>query len=161
MVRIKFELNWLEQYSRKSSVRVYGTAEEEGEKVGEKAIMKIKEETGVEINPEEIDIVHRVPGKKTKDRSRGILIKFVSHQSKVNVMKKRKNTATIRKSEDLAYGTRNMLNKIHNNKDGINVEKPWSIDGRIKYKLRNADRIYEIRSADDFNNSMNKVDMEQ
>ena len=61
MNSVVFELNRLEQYSRKSSIRVYG------QKVGEKVLSKIKEEIYVEISPDDVDIVHRV-GKRSKER---------------------------------------------------------------------------------------------
>ena len=72
---LKFELNRSEQYSRKSSIRVYGVRETDGERVGEKVIEKIKEEIDVDIDAKEIDIVHRV-GKKSQDKTRGILVKL-------------------------------------------------------------------------------------
>ena len=113
--QMQFELNRLEQYSRKSSVRVYGIEEIQGEKVGERVTEKIKEEIGVEIIPEEIDIVHRT-GQRHQAKPCGILVKFVSHKSKVNIMRRKKNASRIRISEDLSYGTRIMLNTIHNKK---------------------------------------------
>ena len=101
-----------EQYSRKSSVRIYGIREEEGEKMAEKVINIIKEEIGVETEAEEIDITHRA-GQKHKDRGRGILVIFVSHKSKVKIMKKKRQAKNIRASKDLAQGTRKILNDIH------------------------------------------------
>ena len=83
---VKFELNRLEQYSRKSSIRVYGIEESQDKKVGEKALSKIKEEINVEISPDDVDIVHRV-GKRSEERPKGILVKFSSHKPKERVMK--------------------------------------------------------------------------
>ena len=122
---LNFEINRLEQYSRKSSVRICGIHEEEGEKVTEKVINTIKEEIGVEIEAEEIDITRRV-GQRHQDRGRGILVKFVSHKSKVKIMKKKRQAKNIRVSEDLAQGTRKMLNDIHTKKNSIGVEKAWT-----------------------------------
>ena len=85
---LNFEVNRLEQYSRKSSVRVYGIPESDGENLEDKVIEKIKEEIGIDVKPEEIGIVHRV-GKRSSESSRGILIKFVSHKTKVKVMRKK------------------------------------------------------------------------
>ena len=65
---VKFEINRLEQYSRKSSIRVYGIEESQEEKVGEKAMSKIKEEINVEISPDDVDIVHRVGKDQKKDQ---------------------------------------------------------------------------------------------
>ena len=81
---LNFEINRLEQYSRKSSIRIYGIREEEREKVTEKVLNTVKEETGIELTADEIDITHRA-GQKRQDRSRGILVKFVSHKSKEKI----------------------------------------------------------------------------
>ena len=164
MKRVKFELNRLEQYSRKASIRVYNIEEEENEKTAEKVIKAIKEETGVEIEPAEIDIVHRnwsKKGKKDRSKPRAILVKFVSHPSKVKIMKKRREAKKIKISEDLAQGTRNMLNDIYKHKQRINVEKAWAIDGRIKYKFQQSERVYEIRSYNDFINLVSEEEMEE
>ena len=53
----------------------------------------MKEETRIEIKPEEMDIVHRnwsKKGKKDPSRPRVILVKFVPHPSEVKIMKKRR-----------------------------------------------------------------------
>ena len=155
--KMNFKLNRLEQYSRKSSICVYGIEESEAEKVGEKVIGKIKEEIGLDINAEEIDIVHRA-GRKLPGQPRGILVKFV------NVMRRQKNATGVKIGEDLAYGTKKMLNESHRKKQEINVEKAWTIDGRIKYKLVNIDRVNKIRLAEDFVklvSSNNSNNMEQ
>ena len=86
---LKFELNRLEQYSRKRSIRVYGVTETDGERVGEKVIEKIKEEIDVDIDTKEIDIAHRV-GKKSQDKTMGILVKFVCHKTKEKIMRKKR-----------------------------------------------------------------------
>ena len=122
----------------------------------EKVINTIKEEIGAEIEAEEIDITYRV-GQRRQDRGRGILVKFVSHKSKVKIMKKNRQAKNIRVSEDLAQGTRKMLNDIHAKKNPIGVEKAWTLDGKIKYKLINSERIFEIRRADDMEKLLNQA----
>ena len=56
---LNFEINRLEQYSRKSSIRIYGIREEEREKMTEKVLNTVKQEIGVELTADEIDITHR------------------------------------------------------------------------------------------------------
>ena len=41
----------------------------------------------------------------------------------VKIMRKKKSAKNIRISEDLASGTRVMLNKIHTEKQNVNIEK--------------------------------------
>ena len=153
---MNFELTRLEQYSRKSLIHIYGIREEEGEKVTEKVVKAVKEEIGSEINAEEIDITHRA-GKKHQDRSRGILVKVISHKSKVNVMKKKKQAKNICITKDLSVGTRKMLNDIYTKKNAIGMEKAWITDGKIKYKLIDSDQVLEIQSTNDFFKLMDKV----
>ena len=50
-----------------------------------------------------------------------------------------------------------MLNDIYAKKNAIGVEKAWTIDGKIKYKPVDSDRVLEIRSADDFFKLMDKA----
>ena len=119
---LNFEINRLEQYSRKSSIRIYEIREEEREKVTEKVLNTVKEEIGVELTADEIDITHKA-GQKRQDMSRGILVKFVSHKSKEKTMKQKKQAKNIRISEDLSVGTRQMLSDIHAKKTAIGVEK--------------------------------------
>ena len=129
---VKFEINRLEQYSRKSSIRVYGIEESQEEKVGEKALSKIKEEINVEISPDDVDIVHRV-GKRSEERPRSILVKFSSHKPKERVLKSKNHAKDTRISEDLAARTRTMPQA---NKVALNIEKAWTLDGKMKYKFK-------------------------
>ena len=125
-------------------------------KVTELILTKLKEEIGVELDPQKIDITHRV-GKKTQDRSRGILVRFVSHKSKVDIMKKKKHAKNIRISEDLSAGTRKMLNEIYARKDGFGVEKAWTLDGKVRYLMSDSERVLEIRSVEDYSKLMNRA----
>ena len=50
------------------------------------------------------------------------LLKFVSHKSKVEIMKKKKHGKNSRVSKDLSAGTRKMLNEIYAKKDALGVE---------------------------------------
>ena len=89
MDRMNFEINRLEQYPRKSSMQVCGIQKVKGEKAEERVIERIKENIEVEISAEETDIVHRVPGRMLLGNPRGILVKSISHKSKIKVMRMR------------------------------------------------------------------------
>ena len=53
-----------------------------------------------------------------------------------------------------------MLNKIQIEKQNVNMEKAWTIDGRIKYKFCDSDTILEIRSSDDLKKLIGQDNME-
>ena len=123
-------------------------------------IKKIKEEIDVDVTGDETDMVHRV-GKKSVERSRGILVRFVSHKSKEKIMRKKKEALNIRISKNLSNGTRKMFIILYEKKQILGIDKVWTIDSRIKYKYVNSDRILEIRSADDCSNLFSSINMEQ
>ena len=52
-----------------------------------------------------------------------------------------------------------MLKNIHTEKQNVNIEKAWTIDGRNKYKFRDSDAILEIRSSDDFKKLLSQDNM--
>ncbi len=86
---MNFSLDRLEQYSRKSSIRVLNVKEDKGENVEELVIRCLKDEINVDICPEEIDIAHHV-GRAYENKPRSILVKFISHKSNEKVIRRKK-----------------------------------------------------------------------
>ena len=74
---IKEKCNHNEQYSRKASVRIHGKEEVEGENTEHVAIGVFKDALELEVNQDEIDIVHRT-GVRREGKGRQILVKFKS-----------------------------------------------------------------------------------
>ena len=72
-------------------------------------------------------------------------------------MKKKKHAKNIRISEDLSAGTRKMLSEIYAKKDALDVEKAWTLDGKVRYMLSDSERILEIRSVDDYSKLMDRA----
>ncbi len=153
---LDFLLDKQEQYSRKTSIRIFDVKEEESENCEELCINVLKEEIGVEVKPEEIEIVHRV-GRVQKDKTRAILVKFLSHKTKVRVMRKKKEAKNINIKEDLAQGMKKLVNYIYDRKYFLRVEKVWTIDGKIKFKMLGNPSVHEIRTYTDFDNLTNKI----
>ena len=100
---MEFTMHKHEQYSRKSSVRIICVQETREENVEDLSISCVKEQLGVEIERSEIDIVHRV-GRVQEGKTRPILVKFISHKTKEQIIKKKKEAKDVRFVEDLAYG---------------------------------------------------------
>lgn len=91
----------LEQYTRRNSLRFFGVMEEQNEDTDSLILNVIKEKLGISINITDLDRTHRV-GKKS-DRGRCILAKFVSYRKRAevyNLKSKLKNSKLII-SEDL------------------------------------------------------------
>ncbi len=138
-----------EQYSRKSSLRIFNIKEENGECAEDVCVENLKKYLNIDIVRNEIDIVHRV-GRSQGGKPRPILVKFLSHKTKELVMRKRKETKEIRIVEDLAPGIKQMFDFLNSSRSNLNLEFVWTIDGRIKYKFFGDTRPYEIRSYADY-----------
>lgn len=141
---IGFLLDRQEQYSRKSSVRLFNVEEKQDERVEEAVITKLKEEIGVEVESADIDIVHRI-GRREDDRPRAILVKFLCHKTKEKIMKRKREAKNIRIVEDLAPGIKRLFNYVNSLRSSSNLESVWTIDGRVKFKFCGNHRTFEIR----------------
>ena len=158
---VAFALDKQEQYSRKSSVRILNIPEEEKENIQDVVIKTLKDNIAVTIDPDEIDIVHRVGRFQNRDQGkhRAVLIKFISHKSKMRIMKEKKKATGIKIFEDLAPGVKRMLDSLNVNRIPLNLESVWTIDGRIKFKHFNNNRISEIRTFGDYNSLLHNFNL--
>lgn len=146
-----------EQYSRKTSVRIVGVAEKEGEELEVTCIKLLKDEIDVDITSQDIKIINRT-GRRREDRKpRAVLLKCLSHKIKSIIMMKKKTAQNIRIYEDLAFGIKRMLDEIIVNKKQLNVESVWTIDGKLKRKFIGDERIYFINCHNDFVGLMNRL----
>ena len=138
VMRLKYENDANEQYSRRESVKVFGLKEESDEDP-EKLVTKVFKDAGVDIDPEDFHAVHRNgPPRKPGDNSiRPILVKFVSRKKKQEVMRKKK---TLKEKEgydktyvleDLTPLRSKLLKYIKNRKDLFNLAFVWTSEGKI------------------------------
>ncbi len=148
---LRFEQNRQEQYSRKASFRIFGVAEEADEAVEEKSINIIKEEIGVEVDAQEIDIVHRTGKRRSDGKPRAILVKCLSHKTKAKVMKEKRKAKNVTFREDLAHGILEYFNNILDKKEELGIESVWTIDGKIRCKFQGNDSVFHVNSFNDYN----------
>ncbi|XP_050399971.1 uncharacterized protein LOC126817162 isoform X2 [Patella vulgata] len=150
-------VNDLEQWTRRSSVRIYGLPDNQHESFTESInkSLDVFDKIGVQMPPEHIGIAHRL-GPFKVGKCRGIIVKFISRKDKFNVMKNRRNlkgsNITIR--EDL---TRINSQLLHKTLISPLAFQTWSIEGVIYAKLVNEKiiKVYQhtnIEKALDDNN---------
>ena len=104
-----------------------------------------KEELGVEIKEEEIEIAHRVGQiRRSQNKPRAVIIKFLSNKSKMQLLSKRKllKGKSIAIMEDMASDLAKQLTKL---KDKSSVEKAWFVNGKIRFIQRGDTGIQELR----------------
>ncbi|KAL8585245.1 hypothetical protein ACOMHN_065734 [Nucella lapillus] len=124
---LTYDNDRLQQYTRKESLRIHGTAEQ----VETKAL-KVFTDAGVEVVADDIAAVH-CAGKEVKG-TRPILVKFVSRRKRRLVMEKKKNLKgktgyeRVFVNDDLTPLRARLLGFV---KRLDQVKRAWMVDGRI------------------------------
>lgn len=124
------QINTLEQYSRRSCIRIFGIKETPNENTDEIAV-SVASKMGVNIGVNQIDRSHRV-GKTPKDqkRSRGIIVKLCSYRTRQLLIRNR------RKLKDTGIGiyedlTPSNIQLLHEVKNCEKVTSSWTSDGKV------------------------------
>ena len=151
----KFELDKLEQYSRKENIKVFGLPETEGENTNEK-VVNLAREMGLEIGTRDISISHRIRGAAGKPRP--IIVKFVRRETKAQVMKHKRNLK--KKPEFRDVFINDDLTKLRGKimyqlKSDENIIKQWSVDGKIFCVMKEGNR--EIKKTIDSPEDLSKL----
>lgn len=129
------EINDLEQYTRRNSVRINGIPDEPSEDMRGteiKVIGLFRDKLGLTISPDNIDICHRM-GSYRKDKRRQIIVKFVQRKNALEVLYHRRKLKGqgVSIGEDLTRPNFELLKSL-NNVDW--VKEAWSKEGRIYAK---------------------------
>ena len=155
--QLEQSLDNLEQYSRRSSVRVSGIKEKaDGEQL-DTILADLFTDMDVHLTLNNVNRAHRI-GPRTsitnRQHSRQILIQFKDHQSKTTFMKARKHLRgkqpTVFISEDLTQKRSRLLYLCRGKKRKHQLQDCWSYDGRIVTKDSNG-RIKTITCEEDLN----------
>ena len=126
-----FELDRLQQYSRRDNIRVYGV-EEKADECTNTIIVKLAHDMGVEIEEQELSVSHRL-GRKT-GKPRPIIAKFVRRDTKTKMMREKKELRGLSGyrhvflNDDLTT-LRSLL--VYELKRDETIKSVWTIDGRI------------------------------
>ena len=144
------KINDVEQWTRKSSVRVFGIKDTDKNETHteseEKIVNLIENKLGVNVR-NRIDIAHRV-GSFSTISDRAIIVKFKCRKEKIAVIQNRKKLkgSRVSISEDLTVINHQLLIKTKHNPK---VESAWSSMGKIFAKLHNG-RILTVNQKTNF-----------
>ena len=135
--RLSQEVDDLEQYTRRTNVRIYGVAEQPEENTDNLAMDFFKSELNVDVASNDISRSHRV-GKKSGAKPRPIIVRFTKHNTKVAVMSRRRVLKERKRpfnlQEDLTINRREILKYLNKDiEEGI-VSKVWTVDGVICFR---------------------------
>lgn len=144
----------LEQYSRRSCLRVSGINESDNENVTEK-IIHLASRTGADITARDIDRAHRV-GKKNTGRNRQadreIIIKFSTYDARLKFLKSRtklrEKNEKIYINEDLTKFRKNLAYECRDLRRKKLIKNTWVFGGNI-YVEENSGNKVPIRGLND------------
>ena len=135
VTKLEDDLDSVEQYNRRNTLRIGGVPEEPSENTDAK-VVKIASAADCTIQLNEIDRSHRV-GKAKKDRPKDIIVKFVSYNARVRLYEARMrlketdgyNSVTI--NEHLTRKRKQLLVRARKMVKGKLLKKAWSRDGTV------------------------------
>ena len=132
MVELNNKTDNLEQYSRRSNLRIYGVMESNRENTDNLVVNIAQEKLGVSLSPDDIDRSHRI-GKPRRGKPRAIIVKFSSYKKRMEIFKNKSklkgSSLTIR--EDL---TSLRMKTLSAAVEAFELKNVWSSDGNIVIK---------------------------
>ena len=142
---VKKHANENEQYSRRCNIRIFGLPELENENCYEVVTEFCKTKLGCDLESCEIDRTHRV-GRPRLGKQRAIIVKFCCYQSKIKVMKCKRNLkgTSIYVNEDLTFFNNVLFNYARSELKDLLV---WSTDGKVLIK-QHSGRIVRVKTKD-------------
>ena len=148
--KLREKIDDLEQYTRRSSLRIHGIPEESSENVEHKLINIFRDKLNINIPSECIDRCHRVGpiqvgSETTKKSVRPVIIKFTSYKFRESVYRSKSKLKGTRLvvSEDLTASKYALL-KLARAKFGNN--RAWSYDGKIFVMYKGIKAIVKSRA---------------
>ena len=129
---LNFDIDRLQQYSRRENVRVFGIAEIADEKTND-IIVKVAGDMGVDITERDISVSHRI-GKKMGTKPRPIIAKFVRRDTKTAIMRNKRNLKgldgymSVFVNDDLTTMRSKLVYEL---KRDESVTRVWTMNGKI------------------------------
>ena len=122
----------LEQYSRKSNIRIFGMKEKTTENCKEVVAELLNTKLNMDITPRDIDAAHRLPS-LNKTAPKPIIVRFVRRDHKANAMQRRKQLkgTGVTIAEDLCKDLVMVMNRAKNHEK---IKDTWAWDGHIFIK---------------------------
>lgn len=143
------KLDDLEQYTRRNNLRIFGVNEELNEDLESKVIVLFRDKMEVNLEPKDIDRVHRL-GKTDASKSsiRPIIIKFTNYGSKRALMKSRSKLKNLEKKVYVADDLTKIRYELYRAaKKKFGNKSVWTLDGEIKVKVK--EKLFTIKTRQD------------
>ena len=154
--KLSTRIDDLEQYSRRSCIRIAGIPETEHENTDDK-VLDLAAHLNIQLNPRDIDRSHRVGPARTSttsiadedepqpSRPREIIVKLRSYQARLSLLQGRKtlrvNKEKIYINEDLTKTRKSLAYECRQLKRERKIVKTWVYDGNVFVTNRGGTRL--------------------
>ena len=140
-------INDLEQYSRRNCLLIHGVEEKDRENTDKLALDVFNNNLEINTTVNDICRSHRI-GKKRPNKTRPIIVKFLSYRSRKQVFgnKRKLKGSSISVSESLTKTNYDLFRKTQ---DSLGKSNVWTFDGRICFKTEDDDKIRYIYKEED------------
>ena len=134
------KLEQLEQYTRRTNIRIFGIPENKDEDTDQLVREFCKKELNLDLKNEEISRSHRVGKKRilSSRHPRPIIVRLARHNTKVEILKKRRELKSKKRpfglQEDLTESRRAILKYLRDEDSDFKISKAWTIDGTIFFR---------------------------
>ena len=131
-----------EQYSRRTSIRIFGVKENQNEDSKQLSLDIFRDKLGLTFTKRDLNAAHRV-GLKKPEQTRALLVQFVNKDDRYTVMKERKRLKGTRITlvDDLTKEVHQLFNRVKNDS---RIMDAWTWEGQVKFKTRDG----KIRRVD-------------
>lgn len=140
LVSVKAHVVANEQYSRKCNIKVFGLPEDKGENYIGKVTEVIKEKMGLEFQPEQIAVAHRV---RSQRHPQPVIVQMDAFDTKIMVLKARKKLkgTGISFAEDLCRDLMTVYNRV---REDPRIESCWAWNGKVM-AMDQAGTVYNVQ----------------
>ena len=124
------QANYNEQYSRKHNIRVVNYQEKTNEDLQKDFIKLLKDDLEVDVSPDEIVAIHRIPGKN--DQPRPVIVKVKNTEVKSRIMRQRKKLKKDTKfHDDITARNLGLMSRLYKSEKFHSV---WSFNDSVYAK---------------------------
>lgn len=139
--KLEGEVNNLEQYSRRTCLRIFGIKEMSSERTDD-IVVDLAKRIEVSLQHADIDRSHRVGTQNANKKiSRPIIVKLTSYRKREDLLRNRRKLKStgITIQEDLTARNRTLLQEAYAKFKQNKVSAAWSSDGRVFVALPTTD----------------------
>lgn len=135
----RFEIDRLEQYSRRDNLKLVGVPERPNEDCVQ-LVKEVASDLNINLQDQEISTAHRL--KSRSKRGNPIIVRFVRRETKINILSKKKQLKDKRKETFIEEDLTPLRSKLFwTVKKDETVEAAWVRDGKTHCLLKSPQRL--------------------